>query len=453
MTWVVLLLFLVPVLHPLLIPVVGVPSHLLWFVHVLPVAMATYGRGRKLGAAAIGLSVALVVVGEKTFGAGYGRPADWETAIALAVSLGFTNLLVAGFALYARRMRWDYNSLFERGTVGILRTDRDGRIDAVNPVAVEILDRPIEELRGQRVGEVVPVPEEAIGSLEFESRTSRDDGVEVVLDVAIVPPGREGVEGDHVLIRDATGRKRLETELRHSQKMEAIGRLAGGIAHDFNNLLTVIRGYTQMLLERASPDDPEDAPVREIHDAAERAAALTDRLLTFSRRGASAQEEVDLNGLVEGIEGMVDRLVGDDVRVETDLEPDLPAVVADPRELEQVIVNLAINARDAMPQGGTITIATGNFEADPDEGEEIPRGSVRLTVADEGIGMDEATRARVFEPFFTTKGKGEGTGLGLSTVYGIVEQSGGAIRVESRPGEGSAFHILLPPLTSRPSSP
>ncbi|MDX1623588.1 MAG: ATP-binding protein [Gemmatimonadota bacterium] len=453
MTWVVLLLFLVPVLHPLLIPVVGVPSHLLWFVHVLPVAMATYGRGRKLGAAAIGLSVALVVVGEKTFGAGYGRPADWETAIALAVSLGFTNLLVAGFALYARRMRWDYNSLFERGTVGILRTDRDGRIDAVNPVAVEILDRPIEELRGQRVGEVVPVPEEAIGSLEFESRTSRDDGVEVVLDVAIVPPGREGVEGDHVLIRDATGRKRLETELRHSQKMEAIGRLAGGIAHDFNNLLTVIRGYTQMLLERASPDDPEDAPVREIHDAAERAAALTDRLLTFSRRGASAQEEVDLNGLVEGIEGMVDRLVGDDVRVETDLEPDLPAVVADPRELEQVIVNLAINARDAMPQGGTITIATGNFEADPDEGEEIPRGSVRLTVADEGIGMDEATRARVFEPFFTTKGKGEGTGLGLSTVYGIIEQSGGAIRVESRPGEGSAFHILLPPLTSRPSSP
>jgi PAS domain S-box-containing protein len=245
---------------------------------------------------------------------------------------------------------------------------------------------------------------------------------------------------------DLTERKNLEAQLLHSQKMEAIGRLAGGIAHDFNNLLTVINGYCELLLEESR--DASRNHVEQIALAAERAATLTSRLLAFSRRQVVQFTVVDLNAVLENTRNLLIRLIGEPVELVMILDPALGRVKADPGQIEQVIMNLAVNARDAMPQGGTLRIRTANVTLDrPDVHARftVPAGSyVMLEVVDTGIGMNEDTQAQIFEPFFTTKAQGEGTGLGLSTVYGIVKQSDGYILVDSQPGRGATFTILLP---------
>ncbi len=239
-----------------------------------------------------------------------------------------------------------------------------------------------------------------------------------------------------------------QNQLRQAQKMEAIGRLAGGVAHDFNNMLSVIRGHTELLMLNADPDGPDMVDLIEIRDGTDRAAALTQQLLAFSRKHVLRTTSVDLNEVVGGIERMLGRLIGEDVRMTCNLLPGLSKVEADPGQLEQVLMNLVVNARDAMPRGGKLTIDTG--EIDAEEGlrhaptGSAPTGYVILAVSDTGSGMDEHTRARLFEPFFTTKGAGKGTGLGLATVYGIVHQSGGFIEVDSAPGEGSTFRVFLP---------
>jgi signal transduction histidine kinase len=239
-----------------------------------------------------------------------------------------------------------------------------------------------------------------------------------------------------------------EEQLRQSQKMEAVGQLAGGIAHDFNNLLTVINGFTELLRTRLAPDDPLYGYIAEIGFAGDRASALTRQLLAFSRRQVLQPKILDLNTVVDGMQGMLRRLISEDIGLVTQLDPDLGAVEADPSQLEQVILNLVVNARDAMTPGGTVTLRTANVElngAPSPHQAGIPTGSyVRLTVADTGCGMAPEMADRIFEPFFTTKGQGEGTGLGLSTVYGIVKQSGGEIRVQTKLGHGSAFEIYLP---------
>ncbi len=240
---------------------------------------------------------------------------------------------------------------------------------------------------------------------------------------------------------DDTVRKALEDQLRQSQKMEAIGRLAGGVAHDFNNLLTVIGGYSELMLALLSPSDPLRASAQEIRDAAERAAGLTRQLLAFSRKQILQPRRVSLNELVANLERMLRRLIGEDIELATELAGDLPSVVADPGQLEQVVANLVVNARDAMPHGGRLTIATST--AAPPWSTE-PGECVALTVADTGCGMDEQTRSHIFEPFFTTKPAGHGTGLGLATVYGIVQQSRGSIEVQTEPGCGTTFHIYIP---------
>jgi len=242
----------------------------------------------------------------------------------------------------------------------------------------------------------------------------------------------------------------LQTEdrLRHAQKLEAVGRLAGGIAHDFNNLLTAIIGYSELLEEKLFSDNESREFAHLIRQAGGKAADLTKQLLAFSRRQLLMPKVLDLNLLISELEKLLQRVIGEHIRIHMHVHAAEARVRADPGQLEQVILNLGVNARDAMPQGGTLTISTENrmtIDAAPATGLESPAaGYVYLIVSDTGCGMDARTKERIFEPFFTTKGPGKGTGLGLATVYGIVKQSGGGIHVESEPGKGSTFVIYFP---------
>ena len=278
-----------------------------------------------------------------------------------------------------------------------------------------------------------------------------------IIDVEITA-GRVIIEGRPaalVLAHDVTERRRLEERLAQSEKMEAIGRLAGGVAHDFNNLLTVISGYTELLLAR--PETAGRDQLGEIAHAAEQAAALTRQLLAFSRRQVLHPQLLDLDDIVAGMEPMVRRIIGDDVNVGVRLTGGLPAVEADRAQLERVVLNLAANARDAMPQGGRLTIETASVELDEDyvasRGEGTPGPNVLLAVSDTGVGMSEEVQRHLFEPFFTTKAPGAGTGLGLATVFGVVKQSGGSIYVYSEEGRGTTFKIYLPAAAGAAETP
>ena len=250
------------------------------------------------------------------------------------------------------------------------------------------------------------------------------------------------------VVKDVTSGRQIEDQFRQTQKMEAVGMLAGGVAHDFNNLLTIITGYSHLILNNLNPSDPNHHAAAQIMKAGERAAALTKQLLAFSRRQVLQPRVLDLNDLVTGLTSMLQRLIGEDIDLRLGLEPNLGRVSADPGQIEQVLMNLVVNARDAMPKGGSLTIETSNVVLDDNyAGRQLAARAgphVLLTVSDSGHGMDEATRSRLFEPFFTTKSAGKGTGLGLSTVFGIIQQSGGSIEVSSQPDRGTAVKVYLP---------
>jgi len=285
----------------------------------------------------------------------------------------------------------------------------------------------------------------------IEYRMRRKDGEWVVLEstASVIRNARGEVEKLVIVNRDIGERRRLEEQLRQSQKMDAIGRLSGGVAHDFNNLLGVIIGYSEVLQDSIKETDRLRGCVDQVVQAGKRAASLTRQLLAFSRQQVLEPKVLILNTVVSDMEKMLRRLIGEDVELSTSLDPDLGKVRADQGQIEQVIMNLAVNARDAMPEGGKLVIHTANFEMDEAFVRRYPYpvqtgGYILLTVSDTGVGMDSATQHRIFEPFFTTKEKGKGTGLGLSTVYGVVKQSGGYIEVESSVGKGSSFKIYLP---------
>ena len=288
------------------------------------------------------------------------------------------------------------------------------------------------------------------GRVEDEGVRVRKDGTRFEADVVVA--ALHHPSGEHLgfakVTRDTTERRSLERRLHQSEKMEAIGRLAGGIAHDFNNVIGAISGFSSLARKQLPADHPVQPRLVQIDRAAERAAGLTRQMLAFGRRQVLHPRALDLNAEVEASAEMLRRLIGENIRVVVRADADLGAVMADPTQLQQVLMNLAINARDAMPSGGTLAIETANVELHEEvarrQGAARPGRYVMLVLTDTGIGMDESTRARVFEPFFTTKPEGKGTGLGLATVYGIVKQSGGFIWLDSQPGEGATFKVYLP---------
>src|SRR5881398_3958214 len=360
-----------------------------------------------------------------------------------------------------RNSEQSYRSLVDGVRDVIFALSPGGEVTSLNPAFEEMTGFPPAEWVG-RPFEALVHPEDVPLALDLFGRVLQGEprptiqfriltraGTYRVAEFSASAQLRDGkLLGILGIGRDVTERLGLEQQLRQAQKMEAVGRLAGGIAHDFNNILTAITGHADLLLEDLGHHDPRRADVDEIRRSAERAAGLTRQLLAFSRQQVLQPKVVDLNALVLDMDKLLRRLIGEDVELATVLDPALGRVTADPGQLEQVIVNLAVNARDAMPNGGRLTLETKNVDLDadyPTDRVTIPAGRyVMLVISDTGTGMDAQTRARIFEPFFTTKVPGKGTGLGLATVHGIVAQSGGTITVESAPDQGSTFTIYLP---------
>ncbi len=355
-------------------------------------------------------------------------------------------------------------ALLESASQAIISIDPAGRIVLVNGRTGEMFGYQREELLGARVELLLPESRRSAHSRERDGYFAhphirpmgigldlsgrRKDGSEFPVEVSLsfidIDAGTYAI----AFVSDISQRKHLEEQLLHAQKMEAVGRLAGGVAHDFNNMLTVISGYNRMILDELSALDPLRGYAEEILKAADRASALTNQLLAFSRRQVMQPRVIAVNTILTQTQKMLQRLIGEDITLALSLGSNVGNIRADPGHVEQAIVNLAVNARDAMPTGGRLTIETANVALDDDYARThmgvTPGEFVMIAVSDSGHGMDAETRRRIFEPFFTTKAKGKGTGLGLATVYGIVKQTGGDIWVYSEPGRGTTFKLYFP---------
>ncbi len=340
-------------------------------------------------------------------------------------------------------------ALLESATQAIISIDGRGRIVLANRRAVEIFGYTRRELVGARIELLLPEsrraahgrqrdqymehPQTRPMGIGLDLAGRRKDGTEFPVEIGLsyldMPAGKFAI----AFVTDISKRKQLEDQLLHAQKMEAVGRLAGGVAHDFNNMLTVISGYNRMILDEVSPMDPLRGYAEEILKASDRAGALTNQLLSFSRRQIMRPRVINVNTVIEQIEKMLRRLIGEDVELVLDLSSNIGNIHVDPGQIEQMVVNLVVNSRDAMPLGGRITIETEDVFLDESYARTHlgvkPGEFVMIAVSDNGHGMDTETKRRIFEPFFTTKPQGKGTGLGLATVYGTVKQNGGDIWV------------------------
>jgi two-component system cell cycle sensor histidine kinase/response regulator CckA len=361
-----------------------------------------------------------------------------------------------------RRSEWRYRSLVQSSVYGIYRASLEGKFLDVNPALISMLgyESPEELLALDPQKDVFMYADEHTRLIEEFRRTGRMDGIEVkwkrknASPITVRISGRAVSNADEpadvleAIAEDVTERRLLEDQFRQAQKMEAVGRLAGGVAHDFNNLLMVISGYTEVILGQLPLDHPLHEKARAIQQASDRATTLTRQLLAFSRKQMLELKIVDVNAVVQDMERLLRPLIGENIELLTRLEPDSGRTRADAGQLEQVLMNLVVNSKDALPTGGQIVIQTRNITLDDAyRGEQTfirPGDYVLLSVGDNGAGMDRETQSRIFEPFFTTKEKGKGTGLGLSTVYGIVKQSGGYVMVHSEVGRGTTFNIYLP---------
>jgi two-component system, cell cycle sensor histidine kinase and response regulator CckA len=350
-----------------------------------------------------------------------------------------------------------FHLLFEEHPQPMWVFDRNSRcIVEANAAAAALYGYSREEFRGLPLSSIQVGDDSTAAGASRSHRTKSGRVIEVDSAAHGFPFGSRAAE--LVVLLDVTGRRQLEEQLRQAQKMEAVGMLAGGVAHDFNNLLTIIAGYSQLILNTLPAGDPNRSSAEQIMKASDRAATLTGQLLAFSRRQVLQPKVLDLNRLTTSLTSMLRRVIGEDIDLRLDLRKDLGQVSADPGQIEQVLMNLVVNARDAMPHGGTMTVETANVQIDETfKGRHMsvkPGAYTMLAVSDTGTGMDETTQARLFEPFFTTKGSGRGTGLGLSTVFGIVKQSGGGVEVYSVPSKGTSIKVYLPridqPLTADP---
>jgi len=440
-------------------------------VFAVAVMVSAWYGGWKPGLVAT--SFALTVSAYFSF-SGEHTPAEFRSTmlrlalfVVLAALICWFNAALRAAQEGLRRSEMNFRSLVTNAPYGICRCDSSGKLLDMNPALLAVLGySSAEELVGKHLGALYADTHQwfeladhlrsaaPLNGLIVEWK--RKDGTTTVVRVS----GRAVSDGDkgtafELFTEDVTERRALEQQLRQSQKMEAVGRLAGGIAHDFNNLLMVISGYSEFLLDRLGPEPALRAPAQEIASAAGRATSLTRQLLAFSRKQMMAPKILDLNGIVTENLKMLTRMIGEDIDLVMVPAAGLGAVRADAGQIEQVIMNLAVNARDAMPSGGKLIIETSNVSLDEEyarfHAPLRPGDYVMLTISDTGLGMDAETQSHIFEPFFTTKGL-KGTGLGLSTVYGIIKQSGGYIWVYSEPDKGTTFKIYLPRVAERVES-
>ena len=380
-----------------------------------------------------------------------------------AVARDITERRTADEAL--RTAESKYRALVEQSLMGVFIM-QDERLVYVNPKAADMMGYTQQELidtatpfqlvheqdRPLVVDQLSRLDPVRQPSVQLAVRAVRKDGEIIQVEAFCSMTEFGGQQAVLSTVHDISDRVKLEDQLRQAQKMEAVGRLAGGIAHDFNNLLTAIRGNAELMSHRVRKDPAMAAEVDEVLHAADRAATLTRQLLAFSRKQVLQPIVMDMNKVIGNVSRMARRLIGTDVQLQLDLGRSVSHVLADPAQVEQVLLNLIVNARDAMPSGGTIVVQTQDVTLGADAPQVVQAGIapgpfVMLDVTDNGIGMDQATQARIFEPFFTTKETGRGTGLGLSTVYGIIRQTGGAITVESERGKGASFKVYLPAVT------